>query len=167
MTRKTTKKTSASRKVAPKAGATEASTSPKAATASSAQAKPAKKPLRSSTRAVAKTPTTAAKATSAPAKSLAPGPVAGAAISKSDLVDRLMAQTAMKKGDARRALEATLSVLRDAISEGGEITAAPLGKIKVARQKDTNNGTLAVCRIKLKPAPSTADLPLASAKKGD
>lgn len=151
MTRKPTKGATASKKT----------TTSKATTST---APTAKKPLRSSTLAVAKTPKTMAKV--APAVKVSPKE-AGSQIelSKSDLVDRLMRQSDMKKGDARRALDATLLVLHEAISEGADISAAPLGKIKVARQKETNNGTLAVCRIKLKPTAS--DLPLASSKEDE
>ncbi|WP_425454427.1 hypothetical protein [Litoreibacter meonggei] len=56
----------------------------------------------------------------------------------------------MKKGDARRALEATMAAMSDALREGNNLSLAPLGKMKISRTKDTPNGKLVVLRIKLK-----------------
>lgn len=57
----------------------------------------------------------------------------------------------MKPGEARRAVEATLASMRDLLDEGSDLAAAPLGKMMIAREKQTKNGKLVVCRIKLKP----------------
>lgn len=77
-------------------------------------------------------------------------------ISKKELIERLVENADMKKGEARRALDAVLSVLNGALAEGANISAAPLGKIKIARTKDTATGQLVVCRVKLK-GPVTPD----------
>ncbi|GFE63684.1 HU family DNA-binding protein [Litoreibacter roseus] len=127
-------------------------------------------PRRSTTRATAKKPEAAAKPrevkkTVVSTKNVAVHSAEGASVQnapdrassgievrKGDLVDRMMAASGMKKGEARRALEASLAVLGAALREGHDINAAPLGKIKITRQKETQNGRLAICRVKLKKA---------------
>lgn len=71
-------------------------------------------------------------------------------ISKKELLERVVDESGMKRSDVRQVLDATLRVLGTAIGEGATIAAAPLGKIKVTRSKETPNGKLAVCRVKLK-----------------
>ncbi|MFK7752550.1 MAG: hypothetical protein AB8B51_08365 [Sedimentitalea sp.] len=61
-----------------------------------------------------------------------------------------MEESGMKKGEARHAVDAMLIVLHGAINEGLDIAAAPLGKIKIVRKKETPNGELAVLRVKLR-----------------
>ncbi|EPX79140.1 hypothetical protein thalar_01963 [Litoreibacter arenae DSM 19593] len=76
----------------------------------------------------------------------------------------MVANSGMKKGDARRALEATMEALAGALREGNNLSLAPLGKIKIARTKDTPNGKLVVLRAKLKdPKPAEPKDPLAEA----
>ncbi|MEM7471024.1 MAG: HU family DNA-binding protein [Pseudomonadota bacterium] len=85
-------------------------------------------------------------------------------VNKRELVERLMAETGMKKGQARGALEAVLGTLGQVLSEGKHISAAPLGKVKLVRKKDTPNGELVVLRVKLKKpgsGPDAAKNPLA------
>ena len=77
-------------------------------------------------------------------------------LTKKEMVDRMVAQSGMKKGDARRALEATMAAMADALREGNDLSLAPLGKLKIARTKDTPNGKMVVLRVKLKePVPAT------------
>lgn len=56
----------------------------------------------------------------------------------------------MKKGDARRALEATMEAVAQALREGYNLSLPPLGKVKIARTKETPNGKMVVLRAKLK-----------------
>jgi len=131
--------------------------------------KPGAKPVRSSTKAVSKRPAGTKAAASKPAKESAASAKSSAEkaklatfssnrapepepreIPKKELVQRMMDETGMKAGDARRALDATLKVLADGLREGANISAAPLGKIRITRSKETANGDLVVCRIKLK-----------------
>lgn len=125
------------------------------------------KPKRSSTKTVSKRPVAAkAPATkSAVAKSpnlkidttATGGEVERPDIPKKELVQRMVDETGMKAGEARRALDAVLSVLASGLREGADISAAPLGKIKIIRSKETANGDLVVCRIKLKDAKQSVD----------
>lgn len=125
------------------------------------------KPARSKTRAAATKPravrntakTVVAKSVTEPTKSVEmakPDPER-VEISKKELIERLVRDTDMKKGDARRALDSVLGVLREALAEGSDIAAAPLGKIKIARTKDTATGQLVVCRVKLKDPVSSSE----------
>ena len=126
------------------------------------------KTKRSTTRAASTTPKAAAKAASkssvvstAAAKSGIGGQSDAPEVTKKEMVDRMVAQSGMKKGDARRALEATMAAMSDALREGNNLSLAPLGKMKISRTKDTPNGKLVVLRIKLKdPVPAMPNSPL-------
>ena len=76
-------------------------------------------------------------------------------LTKKEMVERMVASTGMKKGDARRALEATMAAVAQALREGYNLSLPPLGKVKIARTKDTPNGKMVVLRAKLK-EPETA-----------
>ena len=117
----------------------------------------ASKPARSKTRAAATPPRAVRKTMKAEVvdvtekkNPMIKAPDDAPELSKKDLIERLVRDTGMKKGDARRSLDAVLSVLNGAISEGYNLSAAPLGKVKITRSKETANGKLAVCRVKLK-----------------
>ncbi|WP_281857582.1 HU family DNA-binding protein [Litoreibacter halocynthiae] len=85
-------------------------------------------------------------------------------MTKKEMVGLMVSQSGMKKGDARRALEATMEALATALRAGNNLSLAPLGKIKIARTKDTPNGKMVVLRAKLKePASETPKDPLAEA----
>ena len=113
-------------------------------------------PKRSTTKAAVKKPVAAAKhVASAKPSTAAELPLTGE-LSKKDLLERLVTESGMKKGEARNALNALLNVLHGALSEGKSISAAPLGKIKLTRRKQTPNGELAVLRVKLRDADTKA-----------
>lgn len=130
---------------------------PKPAAAKNTKPDATKKPLRTSTKAVSKRPAKTQKtaAASIEPKADAVEPEA-LELSKKELVERMVEQTGMKTGEARRALDATLTVLASGLREGANLAAAPLGKIRIMRQKETANGDLVICRIKLKdPKPAS------------
>jgi DNA-binding protein HU-alpha len=107
-------------------------------------------PKRSTTKAAVKKPVAAAKHGSAAKPGAAAELPPTGELSKKELLDRLVAESGMKKSEARTALNALLSVMHGAFSEGKSISAAPLGKIKLTRRKQTPNGELAVLRVKLR-----------------
>ena len=128
------------------------------------------KTKRSTTRAASTTPKAAAKAKSVLPKVVTSAGEAGKVdapeLTKKEMVERMVAQSGMKKGDARRALEATMSALSDALREGNNLSLAPLGKMKISRTKETPNGKLVVLRVKLKdPVPTQPKDPLADAEE--
>jgi len=112
----------------------------KTATAKPRAAAP-KAPKRSTTKAAIKKPVAAAKAKAlkpaqppAPPAPRAPNakvkakPLAkNVELTKRQLLDRIVTESGMKKGDARTVLDAVLSGLRDAIADGHDIAASPLG----------------------------------------
>ena len=120
-------------------------TAAKAVTKTTEAAKPAA-PKRSRTKAAITKPVAAAKA----ARVAAVPDTATKEITKKALVEDFMEESGMKKGDARRAVDAMLVVLHKALHDGNDIAAAPLGKIKIVRKKETPNGQLAVLRVKLR-----------------
>lgn len=124
------------------------------------------KSLRSKTKAVSTRPTAARKTTAKPKLVAVESPKSTEAprkeLTKKDLIERIVTESGMKKGEVRTALDATLTVLRQALREGSDIAAAPLGKLKIAREKETPNGKLVVCRVKLKdPTPTGSKDPFA------
>lgn len=140
-TKKTTK--SATKATGSTKTATKAAAKPAGAAASKTAA-----PKRSRTKAAITKPVAAAKAARVvPATAAAPNE-----LNKKALVERFMTESGMKKGEARKAVDAMLTVLHGAIGEGMDIAAAPLGKIKIVRKKETPNGELAVLRVKLRSA---------------
>ncbi|MFY0691569.1 MAG: HU family DNA-binding protein [Paracoccaceae bacterium] len=128
---------------------------------------PAKKTAPRSTAVAAKAPKTeegvAVKGAGA-AEPASGGPAVDATVlRKKDLLEAVVARSGLSKGIARRGLEATLDVIAEALGDGAEISAAPLAKVRVTRQKETPNGTMLVCRVKLRDRspkdPATGDAP--------
>lgn len=118
-------------------------------------------PTRSRTLATAKKPMAGTKSKSGTPVAASPGQsvvkkqddtveLSGGQISKRELIDRVMEDGGLKKGEARRAVNAMLNVLVDAFRDGKDIAAAPLGKVKMVRKKKTPNGDLVVLRAKLR-----------------
>lgn len=142
--------------MAPKKTTTASKTTKAKAAPAKTVAKPTEKagavaPKRSRTKAAITKPVAAAKAVrTVPVAAIKSEAGSGDEVNKKALVERFMAESGMKKGDARRAVDAMLNVLSAAIHEGKDIAAAPLGKIKIVRKKQTPNGELAVLRVKLR-----------------
>lgn len=70
------------------------------------------------------------------------------ALKKKDLIDRVLAVTGAKKKLVREIVEATLTVLGDALSKGEMLNIPPFGKAKVSRQQDA--GTHKAMTVKLR-----------------
>lgn len=138
--------------------------------AAKSTAKPKRAATRSTTKAVSKTPTAAKPGAKSKTKPLVKSANAVKDVDlrpdmrKKELIERVAKLSGMKPGEARRAVDATLEGLRDVLDEGHNVAAAPLGKVMVTREKETKNGKLVVCRIKLKPKETSAPKdPLAQA----
>jgi len=92
-----------------------------------------------------KSPSTAAK----PAVVTAPKPVvAGPTLKKSELLERVLERSGIKKKDAKPVVEAMLAVLGEAIASGEELNLQPFGKLKINNEKDLSNGRVINCRIR-------------------
>ncbi len=74
--------------------------------------------------------------------------VAGAPIKKPELIDRVVAETGMKKKDVKPVVEAMLGVLGRALSDGEDITAPPLGKVMIKRVKDVANARVMNIKVR-------------------
>lgn len=116
---------------------------------------------KTSSKHAAKTPvkTTAAKAVAkSPAVPTSPKttivetatPVAaGMPIKKPELIDRVMAETGMKKKDVKPVVEAMLAVMGRTLAGGEEITAPPLGKVMIKREKDLPKAKVLTVKIRI------------------
>ena len=91
----------------------------------------------------------------------APQPVvAGPMMRKKELIDAVVAQSGVKKRDAKPVVEAMLQILGDSLRDGRELNLQPLGKVMVRRSKKTQSGTVLMTKVRLKdPEPHTPKLP--------
>ncbi len=64
----------------------------------------------------------------------------GEVVKKQDFIDRAIAQSDLKKKDAKPAIEAALALLAEILSAGGEVVLPPLGKLKAIKVKDLPDG---------------------------
>jgi len=69
-------------------------------------------------------------------------------LKKSELVDAVVARSGIKKKDAKPVVEAMMAVLGDAIASGREFNLQPMGKLRINRVEDKNNGRVIICRIR-------------------
>lgn len=67
---------------------------------------------------------------------------------KRDLIDRVVAQSGVKKKDAKPAIEAALAILGEALSNEEQLNLPPLGKVMVNRKKDIDNGEILVIKLR-------------------
>lgn len=64
-----------------------------------------------------------------------------------DVVERVCDRSGMRKAEARAAIEATMSVIGDAIENGEDIDLPGFGKLKCQREKETGRGKAYVLRL--------------------
>ena len=72
-------------------------------------------------------------------------------LKKKDLIDKVVASTGAKPALVRDIIEATLSVLGDALSKGAMLNLPPLGKAKVNRPSDAGSGKAMTIKLRLGP----------------
>ncbi|RMH50038.1 MAG: hypothetical protein D6686_06805 [Alphaproteobacteria bacterium] len=65
---------------------------------------------------------------------------------KKDLVERVVERAGLRKGEARKAVDAALAVIRETLESGTDVTLPPLGRIKV---KTRGEGAEATTHYKL------------------
>ncbi|MEO1639296.1 MAG: HU family DNA-binding protein [Pseudomonadota bacterium] len=70
-------------------------------------------------------------------------------LKKPDLLDQVVARTNLKKRDVKPAVEAALSVIGDALRDGQDVNLPPLGKLRVVKTKDLDDGA-AILTLKLR-----------------
>ncbi len=74
--------------------------------------------------------------------------VADAPMKKPELIERVMAETGMKKKDVKPVVEAMLTVLGKALTNGEELTVPPLGKLMIKRTKEAANATIVTIKLR-------------------
>lgn len=67
---------------------------------------------------------------------------------KRELIEAVVLRSGVKKRDAKPVIEAMLAELGENLAAGRDLTLPPLGKVKVAREKDTPNGRVIVVRVR-------------------
>lgn len=72
-------------------------------------------------------------------------------LKKKEFLDRAIEKSGLRKADAKAAVDATLAVLAEALAKGEEIILPPLGKLKVAREKDHPKGRILMLRLQMIP----------------
>ena len=72
----------------------------------------------------------------------------GPELKKRELVDLVVDRAGIKKKDAKPAIEAALAILGEAIASGRELNLQPLGKLRINRVEDKDNGRVIVCKLR-------------------
>lgn len=70
------------------------------------------------------------------------------ALKKKDLIDQVLAKTGAKKKLVKDVIEATLSVLGDALSKGAMLNLPPFGKAKVSRPQVAGTGNAMTVKVR-------------------
>jgi hypothetical protein len=65
-----------------------------------------------------------------------------------DLLDRVTADSAVKRKDAKPVLDALLKVIGEALAEGKALNLPPLGKVSVSRTKENAKGDVVMLKLK-------------------
>lgn len=81
--------------------------------------------------------------------------MAGPVLKKSDLIDRVVLRSGVKKKDAKPVIEAALAVLGEALTNGEEFNLQPFGKMKINNQKEVANALVYNVRIRRQKAEAT------------
>lgn len=77
-------------------------------------------------------------------------------VRKTELIDAIVLRTGLKKKDVKPTVEATLELFAQTLKEGKDLSLPPMGKIKLMKSKDLDNGAK-VLTLKLRLArPSEA-----------
>lgn len=70
------------------------------------------------------------------------------ALKKKDLIDQVLAKTGAKKKLVKDVIEATLTVLGDALSKGAMLNLPPFGKAKVSRPQVAGTGNAMTVKVR-------------------
>ncbi|WP_243694331.1 HU family DNA-binding protein [Shimia isoporae] len=85
---------------------------------------------------------------------------------KKELVDLAVDRSGVKKRDAKPAIEAALAILGEALEAGRSLQLPPLGRVKVQRSKELDDGQVIVAKVRRKGV-SDDDEPSESNSKTD
>jgi len=98
-----------------------------------------------------------------PQTKVEPAPLADAVemLKKPDLLDEVVLRTNLKKRDVKPAVEAAFAIMAEALREGRDLNMPPLGKVRLVKTKELDQGA-AVMTLKLR-TPKNATLAATSA----
>jgi len=74
------------------------------------------------------------------------------ALKKRELIERVAAETGLKRREVKAVAESVLSVMARALGEGQSLNLEPLGKLRVARSTDNADGRVLTCKLRQKGA---------------
>lgn len=87
-------------------------------------------------------------ATTAPAPVTAPEANVVMEMKKKEMIEKVTEASGLKRGDAKKAMEATLQILGDALQEGTTVNVPPFGKVAVNRQKEASGAHVIIAKIR-------------------
>lgn len=71
-----------------------------------------------------------------------------AELRRGELIDRVVAQTGIRKKFAKPVIEEVLAILGEELAEGRRLSLQPMGRFKITRHEDLEKGRLIVARIR-------------------
>ena len=71
-------------------------------------------------------------------------PDAAGPLKKGEVLDRLVADTGIKRGDVKSVVEGFLALMADHLQAGRDLKLPPLGKVKVVKSKTVGQGATAL-----------------------
>lgn len=77
---------------------------------------------------------------------------------KRELVDAVVRSSGVKKKDAKPVVEAALAELGKALAEGRELALPPLGRVKINREKQLEDGRVLILKLRQKELAQTKDI---------
>lgn len=69
-------------------------------------------------------------------------------VRKKELIERVSDASGVKKGEAKKVVEALLKEMGDILQDGGELNVPPLGKLSVNRQKEISNAFILITKLR-------------------
>jgi hypothetical protein len=75
--------------------------------------------------------------------------VAGPDWKKRELIEQVAKRSGVKKKDAKLVVDAMLALMGEGLAEGWELIVQPMGRIKATRIKDSANGKVLMCRVRM------------------
>jgi hypothetical protein len=69
-------------------------------------------------------------------------------VKKKELIERVSEASGIKKGIAKKVIEATLKEMGDIMQEGTEMNLPPLGKLSINRQKEVGNAFILIAKLR-------------------
>ena len=85
----------------------------------------------------------------APKKEVTTDAAAKPMLKKPELFDEIVKRTNLKKRDVKPAVETAMAVIAESLRDGTDVNVPPLGKMRIVKSKDLDNGA-SVITLKLR-----------------